>query len=158
MPKKLRAVETIPGKLWITYDTTGGKSGTLTKQSDNDWLWLRTGKQPLSLNESDANDMFDLEEKAELSSWHQEHVLGYPVIKIETFKTQEKENLPCFTKTPQSKVFFAAGYYGINFDNGGWMESFCPKLATLRKYEYMGPFKTETDMQIAIQRKKRSYE
>jgi hypothetical protein len=102
--------------------------------------------------------VFEFEGKPELSSWHQEHVFGYPVAKIEAFKIQEKDNLPCFTKTPTSKVYFAAGYYGINFDNGGWMDAFCPKLSTLRKYEHVGPFKTLTDAQIAVKRKQRKYE
>jgi len=157
MPKKLRAVEVILNQLWITYNEKGNKSGTLAKQ-ENGFTWLKADGDKLNLSGSDAVLTFEFEEKPELSSWHQQHVFGYPVIKIETFKIQEKDNLPCFTKTPSSKVFFAAGYYGINFENGGWMESFCPKLATLRKYEHMGPFKTEVDMQIAIQRKKRNYE
>lgn len=157
MAKKLRAVETIPEKLWITYDKDGNKTGTLTNSASG-YNWLRTGESPLAMTDSEVHLTFDLEEKAELSTWHQQHVFGYPVPKIETFKVQERENLPCFTKKPTSKIYFAAGYYGINFDNGGWMESHCPKLATLRRYEHIGPFKTETDMQIAIQRKKRSYE
>jgi len=155
MPTKLKAVEVISDKLWITYDEQGIKSGTLSKQTDK-FSWLKVDGDKVELGDSDVVLSFSFEGKAEMSSWHDQHVLGYPVIKIETFNTQEKDNLPCFTKTVGSSVFFAAGYYGINFDNGGWLDSFCPKLATLRKYEYIGPFKSETDMQIAIKRKGRN--
>lgn len=157
---KGRAVEVIPAKLWITYDGDGNKTGTMTPSSDDpSWLiqYLVDGTK-VAHDRDDIEKMFAFEEKSELSSWHQEHVFGYPVPKIETFKTQERENLPCFTKTPTSKIYFAAGYYGINFDNGGWMESFTPKLSTLRKYEYIGPFKTLTDAQLAVKRKQRNYE
>lgn len=160
--KRERAVETIPNKLWITYDSDGNKTGTLTffdKDGVQRYGWIKTAQSKHEWFEPDAiSENFEFEDKPEMSSWHQEHVYGYPVPKIETFKTQERENLPCFTKTPTSKVFFAAGYYGINFDNGGWMEAFTPKLSTLRKYEYIGPFKTATDAQIAIKRKQRNYE
>ena len=158
MHKKLKAVEVVSNKLWITYDDKGTKTGTLNqyeKDGTSCFCWFRTYKNDQRwYSVEDAADKFSFEEKAAVSSWHDQHVLGYPVIKIETFKVQERDNLPCFTKTPSSKVFFAAGYYGIKFENGGWLDSFCPKLATLRKYEYIGPFKTETDMTIAIQRKK----
>tara|TARA_R110000851_G_scaffold144472_2_gene283609 strand:- start:89 stop:568 length:480 start_codon:yes stop_codon:yes gene_type:complete len=155
MPKKLRAVEVISDKLWITYDDRNVKSGTLSSQADL-FIWLKSDGDKDELTANEVSVMFAFEGKAEQSSWHQEHVFGYPVIKIDTFNTQEIDNLPCFTKTIGSKVFFAAGHYGINFDNGGWLEAFCPKLSTLRKYEHMGPFKTDVDMQIAIQRKTRN--
>jgi hypothetical protein len=161
MPKKLRAVEVIPNKLWITYDTEGNKTGTM-RISPEDGFYFHyfsdSSKENLAYLIDEIDLIFEFEGKPELSSWHQEHVFGYPVAKIETFKTQEKDNLPCFTKTPTSKVYFAAGYYGINFDNGGWMDSFCPKLSTLRKYEHVGPFKTLTDAQLAVKRKQRRYE
>lgn len=160
MTKKLRAVEVIPDKFWITYDKDNTKTGTMKISPDDGFYYqyFSDGRGSAAYHIDEITDYFDFEGKPELSSWHQEHVFGYPVIKVETFKIQERDNLPCFTKSPSSKIFFAAGYYGINFENGGWMESFCPKLSTLRKYEFIGPFKTETDVQIAIQRKKRKYE
>lgn len=156
MHKKLKAVEVIPDKMWITYDADGNKTGTMRPATDDDSCLVQyiTDGSKVAHDRDDIDQIFEFVEKPEPSSWHDRHVLGYPVPKIETFQTQERDNLPCFTKTPNSSVFFAAGHYGINFDNGGWLDSFCPKLATLRKYEYIGPFKTATDMTIAIQRKK----
>lgn len=160
MPKKHKAVEVIPDKLWITYDSDGHKTGTMRPATDDDgWLvqYMADGSK-VAHDRNEIDQIFEFAEKPEPSSWHQNHVFGYPAPKIETFKIQEKDNLPCFTKTPESKVFFSAGYYGINFDNGGWMDAFCPKISTLRKYEFVGPFKTLTDAQIAVKRKQRNYE
>jgi hypothetical protein len=56
-----------------------------------------------------------------------------------------KKHLPLFTKSDNSKSIFCAGYYIINF-NTRWVKSFCPKLITLERYRYQGPFKTELEM------------
>jgi hypothetical protein len=50
--------------------------------------------------------------------------------------------LPIYTKSPKSKSFFCAGHYLIKFGSN-WTRQFCPKLITLNRYEYQGPFKTQ---------------
>jgi hypothetical protein len=157
---KLRAVEVISDKFWITYDIRGNKTGTMRADLNNEgWMiqYLSDGSK-IAHDSDNITELFEFVQREVADHMEQHHVFGYPVPKIETFKIEEQNNLPCFTKTVGSKVFFAAGYYGINFDNGGWMESFCPKAGTLKRYEYLGPFKTESDMQIAVKRKKRTYD
>ena len=56
-----------------------------------------------------------------------------------------KRHLPLFTKSNKSKSIYCAGYYIIKFDKG-WVRSFCPKLITIERYEYEGPFKTDLEM------------
>ena len=53
--------------------------------------------------------------------------------------------LPIYTKGAKSKSFFCAGYYIIRFSNT-WVRAYCPKLITLNRYEYQGPFKTQERM------------
>ncbi len=53
--------------------------------------------------------------------------------------------LPIYTKSAKSKSFFCAGYYLIKFSNS-WVRAYCPKLITLNRYEYQGPFKTQERM------------
>ena len=75
-------------------------------------------------------------------------IKGFPVDFDNPFEAdlEDKINkLPLFTKTKTSKVYHCAGYYCILFPKG-WTHSFCPKLATLDKYQYTGPFKTEMEM------------
>ena len=60
-----------------------------------------------------------------------------------------KERLPLFAKSSKSKSRYCAGYYVIKFRKG-WVKSFCPKLITLQRYPYYGPFKTETEMKTAL--------
>ena len=56
-----------------------------------------------------------------------------------------KNRLPIYSKTPKSTSMYAAGYYIIKFEKG-WVKSFCPKVITLQRYTYRGPFTTELEM------------
>lgn len=60
-----------------------------------------------------------------------------------------KEKLPLFAKSAKSKSRYCAGYYVIKFRKG-WVKSFCPKLITLQRYPYHGPFKTEIEMKSVL--------
>lgn len=62
-----------------------------------------------------------------------------------------KRKLPLFTKSEKSKSLYCAGYYIIRFEKG-WVKSFCPKLITIERYEYKGPFKTEIEMRQELSR------
>lgn len=78
------------------------------------------------------------------------YVKGHEVDYSEPFALEESSpdyryDLPLYTKIPDSKIYYAAGYYCINFEKG-WKHARGPKLTTLEKYGYEGPFKTEIEM------------
>jgi hypothetical protein len=56
-----------------------------------------------------------------------------------------KSKLPLYVKNLKSKSKYCAGYYLVQFRKG-WVKGFCPKLITLQRYPYYGPFKTEEEM------------
>lgn len=60
-----------------------------------------------------------------------------------------KKKLPLFAKSSKSKSQYCAGYYVIKFRKG-WVKSFCPKLITLERYPFAGPFKTEIEMKSVL--------
>ena len=60
-----------------------------------------------------------------------------------------KKKLPLYAKSSKSKSQYCAGYYVIKFRKG-WLKSFCPKLITLERYPYHGPFKTESEMKSEL--------
>jgi hypothetical protein len=60
-----------------------------------------------------------------------------------------RRKLPLFTKSNASKSLYCAGYYTIKF-NKGWVKSFCPKVITLERNEFKGPFKTEFEMKQVL--------
>jgi hypothetical protein len=60
-----------------------------------------------------------------------------------------QKRLPLYTKRAKSKSQHCAGYYIIKFSKG-WVKSFCPKLITLGRYQFKGPFKTEEELKLAL--------
>lgn len=79
-------------------------------------------------------------------------VKGFPVDFDNPFEADEEDEiseLPLYTKTKVSKVLHCAGYYCIKFPKG-WTSSFSPKLSTLKKYEYAGPYRTEMEMKTNL--------
>ena len=72
----------------------------------------------------------------------------------ETIELKGKQ-IPTYTKTETSKVRYAAGYYGVRFAVD-WRWFYGGKLDTLNTYEFIGPFKTKSEMQnetkLAIKR------
>jgi len=53
-----------------------------------------------------------------------------------------QRHLPLYTKTRKSKSWYAAGWYRV-CQHGVWITMENPKLITLQRYEYQGPFNTE---------------
>lgn len=80
----------------------------------------------------------------------------------QVFNIHKDNGLPCYTKTKNSKVVYSAGWYGMHRIGvrggvpGAHAETFCPKVNTLRAYSYIGPFKNQTDLKVAITSWKRN--
>lgn len=55
-----------------------------------------------------------------------------------------KRKLHLFTKSSKSKCFYAAGWFVIG-QNGQNEVIFCPKYIFIQRYDYQGPFKTESE-------------
>lgn len=85
------------------------------------------------------------------------YVKGYPVDFDHPFEADPEDKispLPLYTKTKTSKVYHCAGYYCIRFPKG-WQDAFSPKLSTLQKYQYGGPWKNamETKSNLSMFKK-----
>jgi hypothetical protein len=59
--------------------------------------------------------------------------------------------LPIYTKSLKSKSYFCAGYYAVRFSNT-WVKAYCPKLITLNRYEYAGPYKSQEQQQLELRK------
>ena len=144
----IKAKPILKNKFWI-IESNGERIGTLSKQEDKRYLYnCSTGTEYFSDTKSfnsfiggvswDKTSISDAKRDSEIHGFATSgtpHNVMYNV----------QKRLPLFTKSKKSKSLYAAGYYIIHFDKG-WVRSFCPKLLTLEKYEYKGPFKTEFTM------------
>lgn len=84
---------------------------------------------------------------AKKTSNHLHEVYGFPCEhRPHNVLWDLRHKLPIFTKSAKSKSFFCAGYFIVKFNNG-WVKSYCPKLITLNRYPYAGPYNSHEEMQ-----------
>jgi hypothetical protein len=150
----LHAKPIIENKFWIV-EKDGEKFATLRKNEDNRFVLsneegIKIYDTKESLTRQFGKDFFVAKIVKEADDALPNEVHGYATSVAPhnaMFDIQRK--LPLFTKSSDSKSLYCAGYYVIRFEKG-WVKSFCPKLITLQRYEYKGPFKTEIEMKQVL--------
>jgi hypothetical protein len=143
----------VPNKEWIIADD--GKKLLTVSKNKKGYAILHKGKLfgPKSLSELEKELGVELDNKKVVDKpvENLEHVIyNFPC----SSKPYEpiynvRKKLPLFAKSAKSKSQYCAGYYVIKFRKG-WVKSFCPKLITLERYPYHGPYRTETEMKIML--------
>lgn len=87
------------------------------------------------------------------------HLVDYPdPVLVEESDPNYRTDLPLYLKSVGSDVYYAAGWYCINFERG-WKQAHSPKLSTLLQYGFTGPYRTKeqsrTEMKKLNQSKKK---
>ena len=146
----LHAKPIIENKFWIV-EKDGEKFATLRKSEDNRFVMsnetgIKIYETKESLTRQFGKDFFVAKIIKEADDAEPNEVHGYATSTTpHNAMFDVKRKLPLFTKSGDSKSLYCAGFYVIKFDKG-WVKSFCPKLITLQRYEYQGPFKTQIEM------------
>jgi hypothetical protein len=150
----LHAKPIIDNKFWIV-EQDGEKVATLRKDEDNRFVMsneqgIKIYNTKESLTRQFGKDFFVVNIVKEARDAEPNEVHGFTTSTAPhnaMFDIQRK--LPLFTKSSDSKSLYCAGYYVIKFEKG-WVKSHCPKLITLQRYDYRGPFKTEIEMKQVL--------
>lgn len=149
MTVKAKAI--LEDKFWIVEEE-GVRIGTLSK-SDEGFVVTAKGKIEIYKSESQLKKKFGknfLVANINNKDDNIREVHGYPTRTTPYNSMFDiKRKLPLFTKSEKSKSVYCAGYYLIKF-NVNWLKSYCPKLITIERNEYIGPFKTEFEMKAAL--------
>ena len=147
----VKAKPVLDGKFWIVEDA-GVKIGTLAKEEEG-FVVSAKGKIDFYKNENAlkrklGKNLFVA--KIPTQDSQDKEVHGYPTRSLPYNSMYDlKSKLPLFTKSKKSKSLYCAGYYLVKF-NVNWLKSYCPKLITLQRNDYMGPYKTEIEMKAAL--------
>lgn len=151
---EIHAKPIVDGKFWIVEEN-GEKVATLHKKENNKFV-LSSAQGEVMFNKKDdltrqfGSDFFLKSIKVTVTKTDANECHGFPTsVAPYNAMYDVRRKLPLFTKSNTSKSLFCAGYYIIRF-NKLWLKSLCPKLITLERYEYQGPYKTEADMKIAL--------
>ena len=148
----LSAKSVIKNKCWVVEEDNGKQIGTILANSV-DFTFVKGRSREHYPTLKRLSDRYNIKvdkptNKKVIKESYDVH--GYPCdhnAKNALWNVPLK--LPVFTKGTKSKSFFCAGYYLLKF-NLGWVKSYCPKLITVQRYGYQGPFKTEQDMKDAL--------
>ena len=150
----IHAKPIIDNKFWIV-EQDGEKFATLRKDDENRFVMsndegIKIFNTKESLTKQFGKSFFVAKIVKEADNADPTDVHGFPASVVpHNAMFDIKRKLPLFTKSSDSKSVYCAGYYVIKFDKG-WVKSHCPKLITLQRYEYQGPFKTEFEMKQVL--------
>ena len=148
-------LQKISDDAWIVNDAEK-RVGILHKTIQDKFTYLDKTETVLFENKKEVQDFFKnafvFEEGVELGITQPAtfYIKGYAVdypnpVPIDHNHPDYMEEIPLFAKTENSTVYYAAGWYAINFEKG-WKHGNCPKLNTLVTYGYEGPFKTKLEL------------
>jgi hypothetical protein len=148
MPE-LHAKPIVDGKFWIV-EQDGNKVGVLKVTEQKKYVLssketITTFDNKKKIVEQFGSNFFVKNKFERIETAEDKTVHGYPT-STKPFNPlyDVKRHLPLFTKSSKSKSIYCAGYYIIRFEKG-WVKSFCPKLITIERYPYEGPFRTELE-------------
>ena len=150
---EIHAKPIIDDKFWIV-EIDGIKCATLRKNEDNRFVMsneegMEIFKNKKSILERFGNNFF-ISKTLEKKEQELLEVHGFPTSTVpHNSMFDVKKKLPLFTKSKESKSLYCAGHYLVRFDKG-WVKSFCPKLITLQRYDFKGPYKTELEQKQVL--------
>jgi hypothetical protein len=155
----LKAKEILKNRFWIVEENEV-KVGTLSISEDKFMLSSAEGVKffdnERQLKKNLGNMLFEAQTEIKIPESADKIVSNFPTSCTPYNSMFDvKRKLPLFTKSVKSKSLYCAGYYTIHFDKG-WVKSFCPKLITIERYDFRGPFKTELEMKQELSRVNRT--
>jgi hypothetical protein len=139
----------VKNKFWIV-ESGGTKIATIQAIDEGGFVYVHDDQREMfpsiKLLSKKYNIEFVKAERPKREKQDVYEVYGFPTNNQPNNEVLDVQRyLPIYTKGAKSKSFFCAGYYIIRFSNT-WVRAYCPKLITLNRYEYQGPFKTQEAM------------
>ena len=143
----------VKNKFWIVEEG-GIKTATIQAIDEGGVVYVHNNQRELfpsiKLLSKKYNIEFVKQEKTIKEKGDSYDVYGYPSKHRPYNQVLDvQRRLPIFTKTAKSKSFFCAGYFIVRF-TGNWVRACCPKLITLNRYEFQGPYRTQEEMVLAM--------
>jgi len=152
MSKKLLAKPVVKNKFWV-LEEEGKKVGSVMANDSNVTL-VKDDKREHYPTMSVLAKKYNIKVDKKLAVAKAPRakaipeIYGYPV-SGHTYNVlfDVKRKFAVYTKTAKSKSYYCAGWYLIKEDAELSIE-FCPKLITISRHDYFGPFKTQLEAEI----------
>lgn len=149
---ELKATPVVKNKFWIV-EKDGLKVATIQNTEDG-IVWVdathREKYTTIKMLQNKHNIEFVKPGKAKSTVTNE--VNGYPCVgKPCNALFDVSRRLPIYTKNTKSKSFYCAGYYLVKLNNN-WAKTYNPKLITLQRYEFKGPWHTAEEQEQAARK------
>jgi hypothetical protein len=146
----LIAKSILKNKYWIV-ESEGSQIGTIQATEDGGVVYVRDQSREkfasIKLLSSVYNVSFSNKSNRNSKTVSAKEIYGYPTTsKPFNVLWDLKNKVPVFTKEVKSKSYFCAGYFLV-YINDAWAKSFCPKLITLNRYKFLGPYRTKEELE-----------
>ena len=143
----------VKNKMWIV-ESAGTKIGNIMAVEEGGVVYVHNNQREqfpsIKILQKKYSIEFAKAEKPRRVKQDVYDVYGFPTNSAPQNQVLDVQRyLPIYTKGAKSKSYFCAGYYVIKFSST-WVRAYCPKLITLNRYEYQGPFKTQERMVEAM--------
>jgi hypothetical protein len=157
MIEQLTATPVIKDKFWVV-ESQGRQVGSIQAKDDGGFAYvhnqtreyfptIRAIKRQYNIRVLTAHN------KKKTASKHKE-IYGYPCHKTpysEVFDVRRQ--LPIYSLNDKSKSYYCAGYYLVDYGNQ-WLIEFCPKLISINRHRFIGPFVTKDEAQKELEKSK----
>jgi len=141
------ATPVVKNKFWIVEEE-GNKVGTIQAIDGGGYTYVDHELRQRFPSIKDIKQYYNIVIGKKLSDKHAtKDLYGFPVdSRAYNVTYNVQTGIPIYSKSQASKSMFCAGYYCIELEPGSWISHFCPKLITIKRYPFMGPFKSEREM------------
>ena len=142
----LLAKPVIKNKYWIVEDD-GNKVATIQAVDEGGFSYVHNNQRERFSSIKMISKKYNIEFAKPIKSKKEKstEVYGYPCNSKSYNEIYDvARRLPIYSKSTKSRSFFCAGHYMVKY-NQTWVYEFCPKLITVNRYKYQGPFKTEAE-------------
>jgi hypothetical protein len=152
---ELRATPVVKNKFWIV-ERDGEKIATIQALDEGEGVvWVEGSERQKYPTIKILKDKYNIEfvkySKAKTGVDHE--IYGFPTVgKPHNALYNLALRLPIYSKEVKSKSFYCAGYYLVKI-NHNWTRAYCPKLITLQRYDFAGPFRSKEDQEQALKEK-----
>jgi hypothetical protein len=142
---ELKARPVVKNKFWIVEED-GHKIATIQAVDEGGFVYVQNEQRQrfstIKLLSKEYNIVFD-KTVAKIKRPTESHeVYGWPTdTKPYNPLYDVTKRLPIYTRDDKSKSYYCAGYYIVKL-SAVWSRAYCPKLITLQRYEFAGPFHT----------------
>lgn len=154
MPNQIKdmiAKSVVKGKFWVV-ENNGKKIATI-QATDAGFVYVHDNEREpfpsIKGLRNKYNITFDIA-KYKPAKEDTHHCYGYPTSSRPHNQIWDvKRKYPLYTKSNESSSLYCAGYYAIKY-NEVFITEYCPKNITTSRYESLGPFKTNQELQEFI--------